>query len=529
MNTTTPRTIMQRSGQGPLLREELLKELRTLSSFLSSTHLTDDSQSLVWIFGGRNDRDLTLDIEQVFQVYPEGTHAITLVLPQNYQYPLSKVTHNAKHIVLIKNLAFFELINQLTSNFTQKVEGITYLFLRKTFFVSRGVVQKYAREARHDYELKNLRMESIPRGIVHPLERSSVNDENLQYGGVTDANLAFVYLSATSRVHGQSHDKAGEFFREWYVGANPKLRAEDIPYIDIDVIFIGAIHKHYGHFILEGLSRLWPFLDKANKKYMAAYISSPGHDPFNNAFELFGIAPEHLIKIERPTQFRSVIVPEMSIRLHDAYHVNYKLTIEKIMESIHPATYDKVYFTRSTRLNRSLGEDAVIRVFQDNGYKVFYPENMPIKEQFSVLKGCISFAASSASNAHNAIFLKDGAEVICLNRSPHPHYIQTMIEKMKGLRTFYVDSYAGFLPVCWSAGPFLFGPHKCLVDFLNYKIFQYDAKTLIHSVDGYLYQYLTTWAYHYGDKHHQESIDTSENDVNLDKLTTIINETLHRH
>ena len=124
---------MQRSGQGPLLREELLKELRTLSSFLSSTHLTDDSQSLVWIFGGRNDRDLTLDIEQVFQVYPEGTHAITLVLPQNYQYPLSKVTHNAKHIVLIKNLAFFELINQLTSNFTQKVEGITYLFLRKTF------------------------------------------------------------------------------------------------------------------------------------------------------------------------------------------------------------------------------------------------------------------------------------------------------------------------------------------------------------------------------------------------------------
>ena len=41
----------------------------------------------------------------------------------------------------------------------------------------------------------------------------------------------------------------------------------DIEFIDEEVIFLGPLPDHYGHFITEGLSRLWPYLDSKYKDY----------------------------------------------------------------------------------------------------------------------------------------------------------------------------------------------------------------------------------------------------------------------
>ena len=80
-----------------------------------------------------------------------------------------------------------------------------------------------------------------------------------------------------------------------------------IKYVDEDVVFLGALNGHYGHFILEGLSRLWYFLNPENAHLKAVYISEGSNERFISFFSLFGLKDQDIIEIIEPTRFRSVV------------------------------------------------------------------------------------------------------------------------------------------------------------------------------------------------------------------------------
>lgn len=327
-------------------------------------------------------------------------------------------------------------------------------------FCSDEMQTKYAREARTSYERRTpLEVRSVPGGIVLPLQLSETNEaENNQYGGVCTADLEFVQQSLTKRV---SPPNFRCDFYDWFKGASSGVIAGEVEYVDEEVVFIGAMPKHYGHFILEGLSRLWFYLEASNKRYRAVYISDEGEDRFLEFMQFFGIAPEDIRKIAKPTRFRTVIVPEQSIRLHDYFHQSYKLTIDRIKQTIESVSNEKVYFSKKERRNdRAIGEESIARVLLKNGYKTYYPELMTLQETVAVLKGAKRFAATSGTNIHNAIFLEDGAVSVCLSRSGHFHPVQIMIDKMKNLKAIYVDAYIFGSGVNWSSGPFLLFPTR---------------------------------------------------------------------
>ncbi|MGI9211902.1 MAG: glycosyltransferase family 61 protein [Methylococcaceae bacterium] len=478
---------------------------------------------LVWIFSGISELDFRHDFYQVITLYPPDQYALTIVLPNTLQIGYSEFFHPLVRVFLVDNKNLFEWACSCSVNCIQVVSGRNFLFQRKSLFVSASMLSAWQQEVCYDYEFHDLHIENISKGIIHPLFRSDTGvGENNEYGGVTTSEFEFVTFSATPRINGRYQHYAAA--PEWYVGANPSLSPDSIPYIDHDVVFIGPLHKHFGHFILESLSRLWFFLEAQNKGYLAAYISSPGDDPFIEFLAFFGINPDRLIRIDSPIQFRSVIVPEPSIRLHDRFHIKYKLCVDRIKESIEPASYKKVFFAKKMRLNhRGIGEQPIVDIFRENGFHIAYPEIISLREMLSLLKGCDTFAASSGSNAHHAIFLRDNVELICLNRSPHIHYPQTMIDRMKGLNTSYVDAYFSVLPADWSTGPFLFGPNKCLLEFFNHKSFAYDYNKLLYSSLPYFYEYFRIWGFYYSDENNRKLIDPEEMDVSVETLSEGIN------
>jgi hypothetical protein len=471
--------------------------------------------SLVWVFGGHDALNYQQDAEQVLALYSESPFELVFVVPEHLAALVAEKHQSLARVLLVSNPGFFAVIQAVGTNCIEVVAGRNFLFQRKTLFVSPAMLKVHAEEAAHDYEFPELNVEYVLNGIIHPLELSATqSQENQEYGGVTTADLVFVNLSATTRVNGRYQN--GVPAPEWYVGANPNVNSEAIPYVDKDVVFLGALHKHYGHFILESLARLWYFLGKESQGFVAAYISHPGEDRFIEIFEFFGFKPEQLIRVEQPTRFRSVTVPEMSIRLHDRYHVRYKETIDRIVESIEPGCYEKVFFAKKMRRNyRGMGEQPIVDIFRDNGFHIAYPEMLSMQETIAVLKGCKVFAASSGSNAHNAIFLEDGVQVICLNRSPHIHYPQTMIDRMKGLQTYYVDAYFSLLPADWSSGPFLFGPNKCLLDFFNGHQYTYDYGNFVFNMPAYIYEYLRIWALYYNDDMRRTLIDPQDRSLTV--------------
>lgn len=359
-----------------------------------------------------------------------------------------------------------------------------------TLFCSDRMCEKFAQEAHTQYErLSALECQSFAGGVVYPLSLSESNEaENNEFGGVCTSDLQFVHLSLTKRVSPPNFQCQ---FEDWFRGPPPEDAVNEIEYVDEEVVFIGALPKHYGHFIIEGLARLWFYLETSGTKYRAVYISGPGEDKFLELFEFFGLGLTDVRKVERPTRFRKVIVPEQSIRLHDYFHKNYKLTIDRIKACIDPVSNEKVYFSKQERKNdRAIGEMPFEEVLAANGYAIYFPERMSLRETVAVLKGAKTFAASSGTNSHNAIFLEDGATSVCLNRSAHFHPVQVMIDRMRGLRAIYVDAFVFASGDNWSSGPFLLFPTRQFMRFLAASGCGYRVLSLYGRYPAYFARYV---------------------------------------
>ena len=487
----------------------------------------DDGRSaVVWLFSATDSAAaLQGAVAEMRRRFPAERFAVTAVLPAAALVPWALTDIRpllAGCVVLeIGEPGFVAQLRQLRRlDFEVSLGERLFVQLPRRLFLSDLMLARMAEEDSFDYwHPGDLALQQVSGGIVHPLVMSAGGShEKQQHGGVTDAHLQFVPLSDTARV--ASRRSAGTL-GAWYVGAAPDCRAEDIATVDEDVVFLGALPKHYGHFLLEGLTRLWFFLKPEHAHLKAVYISDPGPDRFNDVFSFFGLAPKRVVKITRPTRFRSVIVPEQSMRIQDRCHPLYKLTIDRITARIPPASHRKVYFSKEMRSNfRGIGEKPMEDVFVRNGYALFYPERLSMFETIAILKGCDSFAASSGSNAHNAVFLRDGAQCISLNRSPHVHHVQTMIDRMKGLDAVYVDAHVTLLPSSWSVGPFLFGPTRQLFEFFDHAGFDYAADELRAQFVPHLVEFLRIWGLFYNDPQRRLALDASEFNPLFDELVS---------
>jgi len=316
-----------------------------------------------------------------------------------------------------------------------------------------------------------LEVKKIANGIVHPL-RKNVKGVFALTGGVTDSNFGFLELSLTKRVTPASFVMV---YQDWFRGPIKETDLNSIKYVDEDVVFLGALNGHYGHFILEGLSRLWYFLNPKNAHLKAVYISEGSNERFISFFSLFGLKDQDIIEIIEPTRFRSVVIPEQSIRLHDFYHILYKKTIDRIKESVASGSSKKVFFSKQlSKGGRAIGESVIENVFKKNGYEIFHPERMTPYETVCIVKGCDEFVASSGTNIHNSIFLNDQKSVICLNRSEHIHPIQIMIDRMRGLNATYIDVFV-------TSSAENFGNKPCFVAMTKYLKKYFIDKEMIFS------------------------------------------------
>ena len=477
------------------------------------------------------------DAAELRRRFPADRHAVTLVLPAARVLGASAAawqqTLGDFRLLEVQDAAFVAQMRALAgAPFAVDLDGRLFVHVWRQRFLSRPMAALWAEEDGIDHgHAGDLRVLMVPGGVVHPLEARSAaaaaGSAGQRHGGVTDAALNFVPISATERTNARCLTGPATV---WYDGANPDRRQEPVLRIDEDVVFLGAMSAHYGHFLLESLARLWFFLSAEHcARYKAAYIADPGVDHFLDVLGFFGLPRERLIRVTRPTAFRSVTVPEQSMRLQDRCHPLYKQTIDRIQAAVPAAGHRKVYFSKEKRNNfRGIGERPMEEVFVRNGYQLFYPEQLSMAQTIAVLKGCESFAASSGTNAHNALFLPDGARCITLNRSPHVHYVQTMIERMKGLDAVYVEANVSLLPVDWSAGPFLFGPTRHLFDFFHHAGMQHDAQAMRAAFPAHLAEFLKTWGLLYSDPRRQAYLEPQEQARPLADLIDTVADTFLR-
>lgn len=194
-------------------------------------------------------------------------------------------------------------------------------------------------------------------------------------------------------------------------------------------IFLGWLIPHYGHFLMETLSRLWFMSELREKdcKFVFNYYKDGNNflekkEWARQLLSCFGIKPEQIVFADGNYQFERLYIPSQSMILHSSVNTEAQYfiwqTVKKaLVTTNHPDGPKKVYFSRSKLLRdkrKLTNELEVEREFSMFGFEVIYPELLSLSEQITLLETVDVLAGPSGSALHNAAFMKEGALVISL-------------------------------------------------------------------------------------------------------------------
>lgn len=199
---------------------------------------------------------------------------------------------------------------------------------------------------------------------------------------------------------------------------------------DGPTLYIGAIHQHYGHFVINTLARLWPLLDLAEGGVRPTLLChGPGHEvdwrgtPFiPEILGQLGLSVTDLASFDRPMRIRSLLVPQAALQQDDyAFPVLADLcrTIgrayyapEEVDADPQPVYLSKARLTHGVR--RFANEEAVTDVLAANGVRIVYPELLSFPEQVRLFARHRVVLGANGSAFHTLLFAPPGRRLIVI-------------------------------------------------------------------------------------------------------------------
>lgn len=328
---------------------------------------------------------------------------------------------------------------------------------------------------------------------ILPLRR----DDQLLFGrgGVVDSDGNYVDLSAIPG-------------RVQY--AYPFENAE---YRDETVVYCGYLVNHWGHFLIEGVTRLWYFLenDRRVDKYVFFLDEHEEREIKGNYREFLELLKiwDRLEIINRPTTYREVIVPELGIHMRTAYTPKLVKVFDAAADSVVPdpswETPEKIYFSRS-QFQKGLpfesGYDTLDNFFAKNGYTILYPEKVPLSRMIHYIRNSKVVASLSGSLPHNMLFANQGQRVEILERLVISDDNQTDVNRMRQLQVTYIDASIPIYPVDF-VGPLIMGYTDCMKRFAEDKGYappdgqylteKHDRRCFVKYMKAYVDLYNYNW------------------------------------
>ncbi len=286
-------------------------------------------------------------------------------------------------------------------------------------------------------------------------------DDNLAWGrcGVLDENGSYIKSCTINGHLGGSY------------------AVSDVGFLDERVVYCGYFNRHWGHFLVDAVSRLWYFLegDTAVDKYVFVVEKGEEHFPQNNFaefFRLLGIAGKVQI-LNTPTRFREVIVPEMAYDRGNRYYSPrfaeiFNAVSSNVIAEEDWGGYNKVFFSRSKlpkARQMELGMDMLDDYFARNGFLIVHPQEISLSKLIYLINNSSVCATISGTLPHNMLFSNGKQELVIVERNVINNYIQCDINIIKGLRTTYIDGNLCFYPVELSYGPFIYYYNACFEHF----------------------------------------------------------------
>ena len=188
-----------------------------------------------------------------------------------------------------------------------------------------------------------------------------------------------------------------------------------------DAVFGGYLFAHFGHFMLESMSRIWWAIDNNFKgPIIFQVIGTQIPDFVRTILSLAELNPIFIMSNDC-LEIERLIVPEAALVERAWAHCKFLSPFEKIYKNIMQNSYSQksqfLYVLRGSGVRPVSGEHKVILALKSCGFDVLDPTTASIEDQIlafanaKVIVGCIGSAM------HNIVYAKNAKKVIYLARS----------------------------------------------------------------------------------------------------------------
>ncbi|MBJ7356962.1 glycosyltransferase 61 family protein [Nocardioides sp.] len=221
-------------------------------------------------------------------------------------------------------------------------------------------------------------------------------------------------------------------------------------------LYGGHWMQHFGHFVAETLTTLWPEPDDTGDVVglvFHKYLKRPwGTDPWQlRLLELAGRGglPVQVVDGRAGRRVESLVVPGRSVVAHGWAHDQARQVWDRVAAPFRGRGGPRRVFlsrtghnaVRRAQQHRSAGRStpewdaAVDRIFEDAGFQVVRPETLPVDEQIALVADAEVVAGASGSALHLSAFSPPSARVLEVgdSRSPgHPVAMQLVVDAVCG-------------------------------------------------------------------------------------------------
>ena len=309
---------------------------------------------------------------------------------------------------------------------------------------------------------RTVEVKTIDNGmIIPPPERTDQLG-----GGVFDQNFKFV--AGCDNLH---RDKRGADFD---ITTNKKFDRNAIEHSDEEVIFGGGLTCHFGHFVSESLSRMWYLIENPRVRRKYAFLNLHGWKIKRwvyKLFDLLSLPEDRIIIVDKPTQFKSIIVPDQSAFIKEDFTSKFMLPYRWIASRIIPrGDAKKIFLTRSRDLatkNHLSNQEYFEEFYRDHGFKVIAPEKLSISEQLALITGADEIATYLGTLAHWSLFCRPSTKFTMLTRYDSFNTRQCLLLEAHPVDWYIVSTARNVMYAEQGAGVNLLGPTECWRDYVR--------------------------------------------------------------
>jgi len=299
------------------------------------------------------------------------------------------------------------------------------------------------------------------------LQKATVSNEELHYNEFRNVTLQpFTKIlrkpNSLQRFVGGLFSEDGKSIEESFILRDNRIIAgsnkidssiTSRKYVDSDYIYvyIGCLENHYGHFLIEIVTKLF-ILDHLEDIEKVRFIVSGLYDLpvfIIDLFTLFGFKEDNFLIVNEQSFFNKVIIPHHSFLIKRFINVNlftylHKL-ITKNIDLIKKQETIPVFISRTKFSNlksKVIGEIILEKILFKNGYKIYHPQDMNLIDQIKMVNNYKNYLGFSGSAFHNFIFSVKPVNLVqyCSFQYPRTNFVLSDMGNPSIENSYYINS-----------------------------------------------------------------------------------------